>query len=233
MEGHGQEKPKIFPEWVRDPDYLPTIDDLRTLHSQQLWDDFVHHNPLGSQFQIYTKEFVDSFAKFITDKIKEQTKKEIAIMDVGAGNGRLTHFLEETIGNQIKDKIIKFSAIDDLSWDNKISSSGGSPFWIQKNFKVEELSIEEALKNDPDIVVCSWMPKDEDWTKFFKENINIKIFIMIGEENECGTESSWQPDKDFIRVDVAVDGNVCWSDLYPGRSNSKVAAFIRKSKSEK
>lgn len=229
MEGcaYTPEKRKEFPKWVKNPGYLPTLKELKDLKEDRLWDDFVHHNFNGSEFQILTKEFVDSLAYAILKEIERLPKDAVNILEVGAGNGRLAHFLEEALENKNKNKNISLKAADDFSWDNQMGGSMGSPIWIRKIFPVDALPVAEALKNNPDIVIVSWMPRDEDWTKLFRENPSVQSFIMIGREEDCGTEASWLSDDVFQRSDIVAGGNVCWSDFIPGEGGSKVSVFSR------
>lgn len=229
MEFYKPEKPRLFPEWVKDPKYLPTMEDLKALRQQGLWDDFIHHNPNGNEFQILTKEFVDSLSKYLSAEISSLPKESVSVLEVGAGNGRLTYFLKEALEQEIKDKQIIFKAVDDFSWDDKMGASLGAPYRIKKIFDVEQLSAAEALNTEPDIVISSWMPKDEDWTSLFKKNKKLHSFILVGKEDDCGTEKSWQPDDEFERNDIDVEGSVCWSDIFPGLEHSKAAAFLRRS----
>lgn len=230
MEKLEQRQPKLFPEWAWNPQYLPSMEDLKNLQEQNLWTELVHHNPHGNEFQILTQEFIDSLSDFLSGEIETLPQKSISILEVGAGNGRLTHFLKEAILKKIKDKEVAFKAVDDFSWHN--SFGGGGPIQIKKIFDVEEISAEEALKDNPDIIISSWMPKDKDWTKLFRDNKAVKTFILIGEESNCGTKASWKSDKNFQRNGLEVEGSVSWSDFIPGENRSKVAAFIRNQKNK-
>ncbi|EKD65967.1 MAG: hypothetical protein ACD_49C00072G0004 [uncultured bacterium (gcode 4)] len=223
-----QQKPMVFPEHIKNPWYLMGLDELKKLYKQGLWDDYVHHNPNWSEFQILTKEFINSLSNFLVEKIESIPEKLINILEVGAGNGRLTYFLKNTIVEKLKNKKIKYDAIDNFSWDNKMSGSLGTPYWIKRIFDVIEMSVDSIQINEFDIIISSWMPKNEDWTKYFRKNNTVKIFILIWKEEDCGLDTSWQSDNNFERVDVDVEGSVCWSDFIPGMNKSKVVAFLRK-----
>lgn len=49
------------------------------------------------------------------------------------------------------------------------------------------MDYKEALKKyKPDIVISSWMPYTEDWTKDFRTFSSVKEYILIGEpDNGC------------------------------------------------
>jgi len=200
------------------------LQDLKGLERDGLWEDLKHHNPHGFEFQILTKEFIKSFSDFLAEEINKIPKEKLNILEVGAGNGRLTYFLKEAIKDKAINKEIVFRAIDDFSWD-----SDDQPFfWTKKIFPVENISVEESIKSNPDIVISSWMPKDEDWTVNFRTNPNIQEFILIGTEMDCGNKNSWVADENFKRKEVPTHGNVCWTDFAPrDEGKSKVFAFSR------
>ncbi|HBA44683.1 TPA: hypothetical protein DEG21_05410 [Patescibacteria group bacterium] len=118
-------------------------------------------------------------SNFLVEKIESIPEKLINILEVGAGNGRLTYFLKNTIVEKLKNKKIKYDAIDNFSWDNKMSGSLGTPYWIKRIFDVIEMSVDSIQINEFDIIISSWMPKNEDWTKYFRKNNTVKIFILI------------------------------------------------------
>lgn len=228
MEGIKQEKQGFFPEWVYDPGYIPSMEDLKKLNRDRFWDDFIHHNPNGSEFQILTKEFLESFTDFLVTQISKIEGDTIDILEVGAGNGRLTHFLKEVLPKKITDKKLEFMATDNFSWDDNLVGNT-VPFLIKKIYDVEKIPVLEAIKKNPDIVISSWMPGGEDWTKLFRETNSVKAFVLIGKEEHCGTASSWKEDQNFRKFDVPVEGSVSWDNkLSPDSgSKSKVVAFIR------
>ena len=225
------DQPLGLPRWTNKPEFLPSTEDLIELYRRHLWMDFACHNPLGSLFQIPTKELIDSLGDVLTEEIERLNQSEVKITELGASNGRLTHFLKQTLEERIKNKPLHIKGVDDFSWDEneEIRSCNGSPYWLRRIFEVEETSMENAINENPDIVISSWMPPHEDWTKLIRSNPNVKVFILIGNPEQCGTEDAWLPDENFERKDLNIKGSICFSDSSPHCAHeSIVALFVRK-----
>lgn len=218
-----------LPTWTREPGYLPSMRDIFDLRRVGKLDDFIAHNPLGSEFQIPTKEFVESLAAMLGEMIRKIEGDQVKILEVGAGNGRLAHFLKTAIAART-DKTVEYRAVDDYSWDDK-PQVFNHPFWIRRLFPVEEISYDEALKGDPNIVVSSWMPHEHDWTQKIRSTESVKAFVLIGNDEKCGTKASWEADEQFKKTTPLVPGSVCWEDFAipsTGSRTSTVALFERK-----
>ena len=213
--------------WTYNPNYLPSIKDLNLLRQKGLWNDFIHNNPLGMPFQILTQEFINSFSSFVLQIIQNINNENINIMELGASNGRLTHFLKQFILQQPTSKSISFKAIDDFSWDKRFFATG-DPIYIKKIFEVTNMSVATAMKENPNIVITSWMPHNEDWTEHMRKNPSVEIFILIGNENDCGNQYSWSSDTDFERIDMNIEGSICWEDIHPEQKTSYVSVFLRR-----
>ena len=60
---------------------------------------------------------------------------------------------------------------------------------------VEQLDYKGALRtHQPTIVLCSWMPKNEDWTPDFRANPSLEAYVLIGEAgptHASGTAATW------------------------------------------
>ncbi len=127
------------------------------------------------------KEFISALGDYLIGRSKEfggTKEKPILALEVGAGNGRLTHFLKERI-NQKKIENINLIATDIGKW-------WGWPFFWKPDFPVEKLSYNKALlKYNPDIIICSWMP-DKDWTADFRQQKTVKEYILAGKTDETG-----------------------------------------------
>ena len=114
-------------------------------------------------FQFWNKQFNNA----LHETLKKLNPK--LILDVGAGDGLLSKVL--------KDRGFNVIAIDNYEW----------PF-DKRFFPVEELSYGIAIrKYQPDVVICSWMPLNTDWTPGFRRAKSVKHYITIGEvEAACG-----------------------------------------------
>ena len=162
-------------------------------------------------YEFWNQEYVNELSSYLIERcqcLHSKDGKDVIIVDVGAGDGILAHYLRENIitnrtagqkkygnKNQTKSKrknsyIPTIVATDDGSWR------------IEPKANVERLSVDEALKkysaaqNDGSIfnsnlhhliVLCSWMPMGDDWTKLFRD-ANADEYILIGEcdDGNCG-----------------------------------------------
>ncbi len=138
---------------------------------------FKGQNPI---YQIYTKELIDGIAQQIlnlSDELEQRTGRRPRIVEIAAGDGRLTKALHK--------RGIDIAATDDNSW----SLSGD----------VERMDgIEAAQKAD--IVLASWLPKksplDLEVLKIVAADTD-KSFILIGGQNMgggniTGSDAFWE-----------------------------------------
>ena len=120
-------------------------------------------------FQFFSREFID----FLTETIKNiQANK---IVEIGAGDGLLSHFLRE--------KGIDIHPTDDHSRDD-----------IEHPERVEKLSHKEALKKyNPDLVIINWEEYTFDYAVDVLKYPSVKYVIWIGEYNGgcTGSEKLW------------------------------------------
>lgn len=150
-------------------------------------------------FELWTKEYIEAFSDYLIKRAEDlggKKEKPILILEVGAGNGKLTHFLREQFEKK-KIENIKIIATDSGEWK------------IKAHFPVEILDYKEALKKyKPDIVISSWMPVYEDWTKDFRNCQSVKEYILIGETDGgcCGHPwETWGVNPEFISPYEIID----------------------------
>jgi len=188
-----------------DPNFLPSYKDLKMCLNQieiqrkkirteedydnserKNWDKLINKTKQPF-FEFLTKEYIDSFGSYIAKRVEELGGTEqspITILEVGAGDGRLTNFLQKKT-NEICPKKVKFFASD------KYDSS--SPWDIKPVFPVEQVSHEEALKKyNPKIVIFSWIPHNFDCTDSFRATKNVDEYILIGEEGGGCCGDAWK-----------------------------------------
>lgn len=121
----------------------------------------------------------------------KQLVKEIAkltgnynCLEIGAGDGTLTNFLNQIGINGI--------ATDNYSWEHYIE---------YPNF-VERLDARAAIeKYKPDTVICSWPPPGNDFEKHVFSSESVKLYIVIGTRNRsysCNYDV-YQNQKKFTR----------------------------------
>lgn len=165
---------------------LPTLADINTLFGPDLFKQpggigFVVFCHESQTYELLTREYLEALAQYIISQwlnTVQTDERPITILEVGAGNGRLSHFLGEILETQAPGR---FSCIATDKGSNKIIPV----------FPVEELPQKEAVeKYNPQIVISSWMPPKKDFTADWR-TVGVDEYILIGEPELCGTEESW------------------------------------------
>jgi len=184
----------IMMKKLSDPSYLPTHEELENYFLQiekytpeyDVWIKTVRDKkqPL---FEIYTQEYIEKLADALCSDVKKYGYAEgnlLTILEVGAGAGKLTHFLQKKIEEKFKGKV-KIIATD----SGKLEINPAFP----KETPVEKMDYKDALeKYNPTIVLCSWLPRGEDWTEDFRKNNNVKEYILIGEDDFGSCGKPWE-----------------------------------------
>lgn len=225
-------------EKLKDPLFLPTRKEItRAFASEQAisldWMAFCF-NDKSPVFELLNEEFITALSQYLEKRINElQTSatETITILEVGAGNGRLSHFLRQQLENALPGKI-KVVATDSGTWS------------IESSFPVESMGHKEALETyQPQIVIFSWMPYEEDVTDDFRATASVQEYILIGEDDGgcCGDEwRTWGSSADGSTPPYEEDGfererlgeigkhQICRTDT-PGRYyHSSTNSFQRK-----
>lgn len=213
-EGTPEFTPEIFRQKLSDPFWLPhyndivkTVDSLTTkdgffaLSQEELekWDKVIFNNTGIPVFEVWTKEYIEHFSNYLLDRanVLGATKENpTVILEVGAGDGKLSYFLTQQLKKSGTDTIKIFTT----GYDNDV-------FQIKSPYNnVEKLSEKEALKKyNPSIVICSWMLNNVDWTPDFRNTKSVQEYILIGPEGPCGTEETWYATPDDFKVIVHPD----------------------------
>jgi len=126
-------------------------------------------------FQLPIKEFCDNLSIELYSLIAEYSLKG-PFLELGAGNGWLTRYLNKC-GH-------RFIAIDSGMLYLRTAKKWQLPY-----YPVLLMDWEEAINTfRPQLVVISWMPMGEDWSKLLRKTPSLKIYILIGEElgGRCG-----------------------------------------------
>jgi hypothetical protein len=178
------ERVEVLKNKLKDPGYLPKYKEIMTTFekAESTIDLFRFcYEKDSSIFEFLNEEFIDSFSDYLSQRVRELNASEdepIIVLEVGAGNGRLSHFLRQKLDFKLPGKV-EVVAIDSGQWD------------IKTTFPVETLEHVEALrKYQPDIVIFSWMPYEEDVTDDFRATQSVNEYILIGETDGgcCGDE---------------------------------------------
>lgn len=193
-------------------------------------------------FEFLTKEFVESLGVYLAQRVElihVVRKQPVTILEIGAGDGRLTHFLHRVLWQLAQGKV-QLIATDSGAWKR-----------ISPVFSVERLNYQDALKKyKPQIVLCSWMPYQHDWTATIRATPSVGEYVLIGETDDgcCGhpyrtwgvTSFSDVRDKKDMKDCIPLymrDGfkrrnlnemsryQICRSDFLDSRFHSKTVSF--------
>ena len=169
-----QEKPKleITPmSLLRESD----LDDVQTL---------VQYEKITHDFLILTVENIEAIGNYLESRIDYYKSKGIStpsIVEVGAGNGRLTHFLTEKLhrDNYVYDII----PTDDFSWEKSEHDA------IPIHANVAPYNNKEAVQIfEPTIVICSMMTPNGDLSADFRKVSSVQEYILLGHRGGTGQE---------------------------------------------
>lgn len=153
-------------------------------------------------YEILNVEYVDRLADYISKRADSMRTDSgpVQVLEVGAGLGRLTHFLRQATLEK-GNTGIEFVATDIGDYGRAMGSANILS-------KVEIADYQNALKQrQPQIVISSWMPNNQDWTPDFRAAPSVQEYILIGQPIICGKPSSWgesdgQVIDGFQRVDL-------------------------------
>ena len=155
-------------------------------------------------WEIWSREYCSALAQHLSRACRSSSNKETVVLEVCAGDGRLTKYLSSTRfgrkgkgeggGKQAHNNLrtrenVKFVATDNGSWG------------IDPNHAVEKLDVVQALekyagkkgeeKNINVIVICAWHPMACDLTYLFRANTNVSEYIMIGQTDNGNCGCPW------------------------------------------
>lgn len=184
-------------EKMRDPEYLPSVSEIEQfdfrsdkLSGKFLWNRLTDQ-PGYAKYEIFTREYVALLAQHLAGVAEHAGKTNedpLEVIEVGAGNGRLAHFVTEILkANGVKS--VRYTACEPGVWDNRrdFDDSPGT------YYKTIPLYTGEAITRfKPDLILTSWMPPATDWTPDFRK-ANVKEYILIGIPHDeiTGSPESW------------------------------------------
>jgi hypothetical protein len=156
-----------------------------------LWS-WAHH-----VFQLLSIEFIRELAQ----KIKEIDPN--IILEVGAGEALLGKYLMKELNKEI-------ILTDDYSWWEKDNL-------VIKNKDVIKLNYKDAINRyKPDLILASWIPYRQCWTKDFIKHECVKGYILIGEgPGGCtGSDIDWESTWILHNLENVERFGICRSDNY-------------------
>ena len=177
---------------VFDPDALTRDDDLK-----DEWWHFVN-DPDHRMYEILNKEYLNDFGNYLASRIKElggTKEKPLEILELGAGDGRLAHFLKIELDKRVTEEY-KYITTDSQTWVTDRPLTGRDidedkrTYAVTPTFPIDyKLDADEAMKKfNPDIVIVSWMPSKVDFTEAIRKNKSVKEYLLIGwpYDDVCG-----------------------------------------------
>ena len=231
QESEEELKPEKLREKLKNPSYLPNHEDVpKAFETREEWQEFCWDKKKPT-YEFLNKEFIDAFSNYLSQRAEELGATEenpVTVLEAGAGNGRLAHFVQQALEKVIPGKT-KIIATDSGEWG------------IKPDFPVEIIKQEKALeKHRPDIVIVSWMPWEEDWTAGFRARDSVKEYLLIGGDC-CGDDwETWgaslddkkeKPyEKDGFaqeRLDEISSHQICRTDDIGDYEHSSTVSFRR------
>lgn len=186
LEGTRPQTPDEIREKLVDPAFLPTFSELVRAFSpgegpqRYYWDDYCESS---GAWEILTEEFIGALGDHLltsAEKYGASPEKPLVVLEVGAGNGRLTHFLGEFLDKKAPGV---FAAI---------ATDNGEAEEAKPVFPVDIIDFQDALiKYQPGVVISSWMIGFEDWTPYFRSTKSLREYVLIGYPDYCGRVESW------------------------------------------
>ena len=131
-------------------------------------------------YEFYTSDYIAALAEYIHSRNPNGDAK---IIEVGAGSGRLSFLLNREMKK-------RGAACRIIASDPILEPAPGQRAAVHYR-DVEQLTYQEAIrKHRPSIVICAWMPMDQDWTKDFRSMCDgcVQEYILVGEADvgNCG-----------------------------------------------
>ncbi|CAM9225441.1 unnamed protein product [Phaeothamnion confervicola] len=159
-------------------------------------------------YQFLTSEYVDFLASYVLERYGGTAAQPapVTLLEVGAGTGRLSHFLRQRLravdpalpaagsgGGGSAFASSSKAAINvvatDLGLGERWGLRGSGIGSRAAKFPVEKVSYQRALrKHKPQLVLCAWMPMDDDWTAAFRRTPSVCEYVLVGETDDgcCG-----------------------------------------------
>lgn len=169
---------QIARERLLEPFHLPThAEIMKAFPSYDDWHKFWKKNHI---FELWNKEFVNALVDYLADRVAKLGK--LRIVEIGAGDGKLSRFIELVAQEKGLDADFEM-----------IMPTDSNKWVLNDNISVVKESYEDAINMfRPNIVLSSWMPPGQDWTKTIRQFDCVKEYILIGDCTNCGDlEQTW------------------------------------------
>lgn len=170
-------------EKLKDPNFLPTREQITSTFTE--WGQFLafcSDKKNGMIYEFLNEEYLNALVGYFVNRVQEigaSLEKPLVILEICAGNGRLSHFLRKKLEERVPGL-------------TKVIATDSGEKMIKNNFAVEKMRHDEAIeKHNPDIVICSWMPVWTDLTKEIRKCNTVQEYILIGEDDYGCCGDSW------------------------------------------
>lgn len=196
---------------VFDVDVLPSRDEIAEAFGSQAFDqaldsetrtDLHYARQDAGQFEVLNAEFVNGLANYLVERahaIRLDEASTATILEVGAGTGKLSHFLNQGV-RRLVDERLEIIATDSGSWG------------LGAHHPVACMDHGEAFNRyRPDIVIASWMPDNIDWTQDMRNTSSVVEYLLIGEGagGNCGDDwLTWgSSDNEIFRLECELENS--------------------------
>ena len=103
----------------------------------------------------------------------------LRVVEVGAGDGKLSHLLRRDLAERNRDADVAVVATDSGRWR------------IPRTYPVEERQHADAI-GDADVAISAWMPMGDDWTAAWRHSPRLREYILIGEAETGCCGHNWK-----------------------------------------
>lgn len=136
-------------------------------------------------YQLPNVEFIQGLSNKIRD-IEAET-----ILEVGAGRGIISRYVSKLLNRKI-------ILTDSYGW----WENSGHIKHMECDGVLKRTYIEAIEEFEPDLIIASWIPYNECWTKDFRKYPFVKGYILIGEREggATGCLEDWDTDWKIQRL---------------------------------
>lgn len=156
--------------------------------------DWAHHHMV---YQLPSVEFVQE----LSNKIRDIGAK--TILEVGAGRGTIS----KCVSNVLNKEIILTDSYFWWEHDERIKN-------MEHTGVLKRTYIDAIEEFEPDLIIASWIPYNECWTKNFRKYPFVKGYMLIGEcrGGAIGSEEDWCTDWNIQDWEDVSKYGICKTD---------------------
>ena len=135
-------------------------------------------NHLNKVCEIFTQEYIRGLARYLGHRVTSILQADpkltsVSVAEIGAGNGRLSHFLRVFL-----DELPGVKGLYQLVATDLAGNIGD----FARMFPVEGQDHKQTLRKwRPQLVICSWMTMQVDLTHSLRTSKYVQEYVLIGE----------------------------------------------------